>query len=66
MTWKFQLTAAAIVILFVLLLRTPAHGVALYQELAAGYTAKATLPTSGDYRLEIRSSGRYTAGVMIK
>jgi len=41
-------------------------GVALYQELAAGYTAKATLPTSGDYRLEIRSSGRYTAGVMIK
>jgi len=27
MTWKFQLTAAAIVILFVLLLRTPAHGV---------------------------------------
>lgn len=41
-------------------------GVVLYQELAAGYTAKATLPTDGDYRLEIRSSGRYTAGVMIK
>jgi len=41
-------------------------GVALYQELAAGYTAKATLPTNGDYRLEIRSSGNYTVGVMIK
>lgn len=41
-------------------------GVALYQELAAGYTAKATLPTNGDYRLEIRTSGQYTAGVMIK
>lgn len=41
-------------------------GAALYQELAAGYTAAATLPTSGDYRLEIRSSGRYTAGVMIR
>jgi len=41
-------------------------GVALYQELAAGYTAKATLPTNGDYRLEIRTSGQYTAGVMIR
>ena len=41
-------------------------GVALYQELAAGYTSKATLPTNGDYRLEIRSSGNYTVGVMIK
>lgn len=41
-------------------------GVALYQELAAGYTAKATLPSNGDYRLEIRSNGRYTVGVMIK
>ena len=41
-------------------------GVALYQELAAGYTAKATLPTNGDYRLEIRSSGNYTVGVMIR
>lgn len=41
-------------------------GVALYQDLAAGYTAKATLPSSGDYRLEIRSSGSYTVGVMIK
>jgi hypothetical protein len=46
-------------------LYTP-DGVALYQELAAGYTAKATLPTNGDYRLEIRSSGNYTAGVMIR
>lgn len=41
-------------------------GVALYQELAAGYTAAATLPTSGDYRLEIRTSGSYTVGVMIR
>lgn len=41
-------------------------GVALYQDLAAGYTAKATLPTNGDYRLEIRTSGQYTVGVMIK
>ena len=41
-------------------------GVALYQELAAGYTAAATLPTSGDYRLEIRTSGQFTAGVMIR
>lgn len=41
-------------------------GVALYQELSAGYTAKVTLPTNGDYRLEIRSGGRYTAGVMIR
>lgn len=41
-------------------------GVALYQDLAAGYTAKATLPTNGDYRLEIRASGSYTAGVMIR
>ena len=41
-------------------------GVALYQDLAAGYTAKATLPTNGDYRLEIRTSGQFTAGVMIR
>lgn len=41
-------------------------GVALYQDLATGYTAKATLPTDGDYRLEIRSSGNFTVGVMIK
>lgn len=41
-------------------------GVALYQDLAAGYTAKATLPTNGDYRLEIRSRGAFTAGVMIR
>lgn len=41
-------------------------GVALYQDLAAGYTAKATLPANGDYRLEIRTSGSYTVGVMIK
>jgi hypothetical protein len=41
-------------------------GVALYQGLAAGYTAKATLPANGDYRLEIRSSGSYTVEVMIE
>ena len=41
-------------------------GVALYQDLAAGYTAKATLSTNGDYRLEIRTSGQFTAGVMIR
>lgn len=41
-------------------------GVALYQELAGGYTAAATLPASGDYRLEIRSSGNYTVGVEIR
>jgi len=41
-------------------------GAVLYRDLAAGYTAAATLPTNGDYRLEIRSSGQYEVGVMIR
>lgn len=38
----------------------------LYEQLASGYTAAASLPTSGDYQLEVRSSGAYTVGVMIR
>jgi hypothetical protein len=41
-------------------------GVAIYEQLAAGNTASATLPISGDFMLEIRSSGTFTAGVEIR
>ena len=41
-------------------------GAALYEQLAAGNTAAATLPTSGDFSLEIRASGGYTVGVEIR
>lgn len=38
----------------------------LYEEMAAGNTATAKLPANGDYTLEIRSSGRFTAEVEIR
>jgi len=41
-------------------------GAPLYEQLASGYTAAASLPTSGDYQLEVRSSGAYTVGMMIR
>lgn len=41
-------------------------GKPLYEAMAAGNTARATLPSSGDYTLEIRTSGAYTAEVEIR
>lgn len=41
-------------------------GKPLYEGLAAGYTAAATLPSNGDYSLEVRTSGAYTVGVEIR
>lgn len=41
-------------------------GTPLYEQMAAGNTARATLPSSGDYTLEIRSSGAFTAEVEIR
>jgi hypothetical protein len=41
-------------------------GGALFDNVRGGDLEAVTLPTDGDYRLEIRSSGRYTAGVMIR
>lgn len=41
-------------------------GTPLYEAMAAGNTATAKLPSSGDYTLEIRSSGAFTAEVTIK
>lgn len=41
-------------------------GAPLYEQLASGYTAAASLPATGDYQLEVRSSGAYTVGVMIR
>ena len=42
------------------------NGKPLYEQMAAGNTAAAKLPSSGDYMLEIRSSGRFTAEVEIR
>lgn len=41
-------------------------GGALFGNVRGGDLAAVTLPTDGDYRLEIRSSGSYTVGVMIR
>ena len=42
------------------------NGGALFDNVRGGDLAAVTLPTDGDYRLEIRSSGNYTVGVMIR
>lgn len=41
-------------------------GTPLYEQMASGNTAVAKLPANGDYMLEIRSSGRFTAEVEIR
>lgn len=41
-------------------------GTPLYEQMSAGNTARATLPNSGDYMLEIRSSGQFTVEVEIR
>lgn len=38
----------------------------MFDNVRGGDLAAVTLPTDGDYRLEIRASGSYTAGVMIR
>lgn len=42
------------------------NGKPLFEQLAAGYTAAAKLPSNGDYALEVRTSGAYTVGVEIR
>ena len=41
-------------------------GKPLYEGMAAGNTAAAKLPSNGDYTLEIRANGAYTAEVEIR
>lgn len=41
-------------------------GTPLYEQMAAGNTARATLPSNGDYTLEIRSGSAFTVEVEIR
>lgn len=41
-------------------------GKPLYEQMSSGNTARATLPSSGDYVLEIRASGTFTAEIEIR